>query len=337
MGNGDIKLKINLDTSEIELFNEKFKSEILAAKAYLNKNFLNMSEFDKAYDRMAIKLGKLSLDLIDDEQLNKEFNKIFQLEQFIDQIGELQTKIYNKEGKSQVYYELDILKTNAQDFLKILTINIAKERDGSIVALKNKKLVADIDWAIVFNDFGLMMEAEVKDTLAKLRAYTQTEEFKSQKLEDQQIVWDAINKFEVELGGSIKSLTEVQDAYKSYKIALDNLRTAEDRRAEIQSGLDAAKKRLAEAEADGDWLSADVYRTEVEDFTRQLSDADIAVDGFKTTANNAKNEWQTATQKATATLENLSNGFQQLKSGSLAGVAEGLGSLGKAFGNNKIA
>lgn len=214
---------------------------------------------------------------------------------------------------------------------------LEKERDGSIVALKNKKLVADIDWAIVFNDFGLMMEAEVKDTLAKLRAYTQTEEFKSQKLEDQQIVWDAINKFEVELGGSIKSLTEVQDAYKSYKIALDNLRAAEDRRAEIQSGLDAAKKRLAEAEANGDWLSADVYRTEVEDFTRQLSDADIAVDGFKTTANNAKNEWQTATQKATATLENLSNGFQQLKSGSLAGVAEGLGSLGKAFGNNKIA
>ncbi|MBQ7854514.1 MAG: tape measure protein [Muribaculaceae bacterium] len=214
---------------------------------------------------------------------------------------------------------------------------LEKERDGSIVALKNKKLVADIDWAIVFNDFGLMMEAEVKDTLAKLRAYTQTEEFKSQKLEDQQIVWDAINKFEVELGGSIKSLTEVQDAYKSYKIALDNLRTAEERRAEIQSGLDAAKKRLAEAEANGDWLSADVYRTEVEDFTRQLSDADIAVDGFKTTANNAKNEWQTATQKATATLENLSNGFQQLKSGSLAGVAEGLGSLGKAFGNNKIA
>ena len=214
---------------------------------------------------------------------------------------------------------------------------LAKERDGSIVALKNKKLVADIDWAIVFNDFGLMMEAEVKDTLAKLRAYTQTDEFKTQKLEDQQIVWDAINRFEVELGGSIKSLTEVQDAYNSYKIALDNLRNAEERRAEIQSGLDAAKKRLAEAEANGDWLSADVYRTEVEDFTRQLSDADIAVNGFKTTANNAKNEWQTATQKATATLENLSNGFQQLKSGSLAGVAEGLGSLGKAFGNNKIA
>lgn len=215
--------------------------------------------------------------------------------------------------------------------------SLEKERDASIQSLKDKKLVADIDWAIVFHDMGLMMQEEVGSTLAKLRAYTQTEEFKSQSLEDQQIVYDAISKFEKELGGSIKSIGMVREAYDKYKASLDSLRAAEQKRDFIQSNLNNAKKLLSEAEANGNDMDIEMYRAYVESFTTQLNEASTEVDQFKDATNAAKNEWQSVSATATATIEGLAAGLSGLTSGSIQGIAEGLSSLPKELGGEELA
>lgn len=326
--------------SEIDRQKEEFKAKEKTEKAkaeQAGKKYTEKTFTDSNIDQTKI------------EQINKKYDELKRLTIEFSEKEILQSQIesrwsYLKEYGSALEKELALTEEYAQKIAKARSEGdewgakrLEKERDGSIQASRNKKLVADIDWAIVFNDFGLMMEAEVKATLDKLRAYTQTDEFKNQKLEDQQVVWDAINRFEVELGGSIRSLTEVQDAYNNYKIALENLRNAEENRKKISDQLADAQSRLENARANGDVEGMSSASMEIKALTGQLANADSAIAHYTETVNDAKNEWQTATQKATATLNNLSNGFQQLKSGSLAGVAEGIGSIGKAFGNNKIA
>lgn len=348
------QLKLNQKKEQEEL--DKKRAE--AIQTEINRQKEEFEAKEKAEKAKAEQAGKkytektftdTNINQANIEQINKKYDELKRLTIEFSEKEILQSQIesrwaYLKEYGSALEKELALTEEYAQKIAKARSEGdewgakrLEKERDGSIQASRNKKLVADIDWAIVFNDFGLMMEAEVKATLDKLRAYTQTDEFKNQKLEDQQVVWDAINRFEVELGGSIRSLTEVQDAYNNYKIALENLRNAEENRKKISDQLADAQSRLENARANGDVEGMSSASMEIKALTGQLANADSAIAHYTQTVNDAKNEWQTATQKATATLNNLSNGFQQLKSGSLAGVAEGIGSIGKAFGNNKIA
>ena len=214
-------------------------------------------------------------------------------------------------------------------------LRLSREQKEETAAAEIASLKADIDWDGLFGNFGGLLEEQLRPTLEKLRKYAASDEYKNASAEDKQVISELIAKLEDRSAGGINRnmFRDVSRDLAAYQTTLRELTEAKEREKAAADALTAAQDKLKKATESGD-PAAVKEAEEVVATTREAFDAASASVVTLTEANDkAAQDLRTSSTNAVASLTGLAEGLQGLKSGSLAGVAQGLGNLGDATKN----
>lgn len=265
---------------------------------------------------------KQSLYSLDLDQLQSEKDA---LNSYLQEYGTFQQRKY---AIAQEYADkIAKAQTNAEK------IRLGKERDSKLSSIESNALKANIDWVTVFGEFGGMFSNMIKPALEDARKYMQTDEFKNSDASSQQAIVDAVNQMEKSLGGAggldFKKLGDDVQAYQNSVVslnlakeqeadALERLVTAqEEYENALKNGTEeqknAAKETLANAQSNADLASANVQM--------QSENVEKAQKGMSETATALK-----------ANMDNVVQGLQQITSGGLTNIYNGLIQAGKGVG-----
>lgn len=265
---------------------------------------------------------KQSLYSLDLDQLQSEKDA---LNSYLQEYGTFQQRKY---AIAQEYADkIAKAQTNAEK------IRLGKERDSKLSGIESNALKANIDWVTVFGEFGGMFSNMIKPALEDARKYMQTDEFKNSDASSLQAIVDAVNQMEKSLGGAggldFKKLGDDVQAYQNSVVslnlakeqeadALERLVTAqEEYENALKNGTEeqknAAKETLANAQSNADLASANVQM--------QSENVEKAQKGMSETATALK-----------ANMDNVVQGLQQITSGGLTNIYNGLIQAGKGVG-----
>lgn len=214
-------------------------------------------------------------------------------------------------------------------------LRLGRQQKEETAAAEIASLKADIDWDGLFGNFGGLLEEQLRPTLEKLRKYAASDEYKNASAEDEQVISELIAKLEDRSAGGINRnmFRDVSRDLAAYQTTLRELTEAKEREKAVAAALAAAQDKLKKAAESGD-PAAVKEAEEVAATTREAFDAASASVVTLTEANDkAAQDLRTSSTNAVQSLTGLAEGLQSLKSGSLAGVAQGLGKLGDATKN----
>lgn len=214
-------------------------------------------------------------------------------------------------------------------------LRLGRQQKEETAAAEIASLKADIDWDGLFGNFGGLLEEQLRPTLEKLRKYAASDEYKNASAEDEQVISELIAKLEDRSAGGINRnmFRDVSRDLAAYQTTLRELTEAKEREKAAAAALAAAQDKLKKAAESGD-PAAVKEAEEVAATTREAFDAASASVVTLTEANDkAAQDLRTSSTNAVQSLTGLAEGLQSLKSGSLAGVAQGLGKLGDATKN----
>lgn len=221
---------------------------------------------------------------------------------------------------------------------------LSRERDSMLAHVKADELRSNVDWGVVFGEFGTMFTKVIEPVLADAKAYVQTDEFKNSDHESQKALLDAIRQMEKSMGGAGNvSFKKLGNEINEYQSAMVRVQEAQEEYARCYAELEKAQKAYILAQTDG----TEAEKTAAEQALAIAQDNEAAaaknVETLQATANAAQ---RTVTDTATMlkdSMDGVVEGLQQLSSGSLSGAYKGLitlgdsakkmgGVLGKAFG-----
>lgn len=218
------------------------------------------------------------------------------------------------------------------------------ERDSLLARVESQELKANIDWGVVFGEFGSMFHDIIEPELEKAKAYMQTDEFRNADHDSQEVFMNAIRQMEQSLGGAKNvNFKKLGSDITAYQKSLVSLKEVQSTYADSYKELLEAQQKYEEAMVSGTQEEQEVAKEALE--TAQMNEAAAAqnVESMQTITDNAK---KTVTDTATtlkSSMEGVVGGLQQIASGSLSGAYDGLitlgnsaekmgGVLGKAFG-----
>ena len=191
------------------------------------------------------------------------------------------------------------------------------------------------NWDGLFGNFGGLLEEQLRPTLVKLRKYAASDEYRNAGAEDKQVISELIAKLEDRSAGGINRnmFKDVSRDLSAYQTTLRELTEAKEREKAAADALVVAQEKQKKAAESGD-PSAMKEAEELVATAQEAFDAASASVATLTEANDkAAQDLRTSSTNAVSSLTGLAEGLQSLKSGSLAGVAQGLGKLGEATKN----
>lgn len=250
-----------------------------------------------------------------------------------DYLKEYGTYQQKKLAIAQEYAEKIRKAQEAGNYGEVL--RLSREQKEETAAAEIASLKADIDWDGLFGNFGGLLEEQLRPTLEKLRKYAASDEYRNASAEDKQVISELIARLEDRSAGGINRnmFRDVSRDLAAYQTTLRELTEAKEREKAAADALTAAQDKLKKATESGD-PAAMKEAEEVVATTREAFDAASAGVVTLTEANDkAAQDLRTSSTNAVASLTGLAEGLQSLKSGSLAGVAQGLGKLGDATKN----
>ena len=208
-------------------------------------------------------------------------------------------------------------------------LSLERERDRALQLTEINAIKQNIDWGSVFGDFGTMFRDQLQPTIDRLRQIANSDTFRQSSLEEQQVLYELIEKLEnanaawdsdifKRVSDDIKAY---QEAMRGYAAAVDKARVAEEKLADAQSTLDAAKRgglsqeiiNAAQIAVDEAQESFNAASEEVRTFGAQVQETTTSLNSSAT--------------EAKAMFEGLAEGLQGLSSGSLQGIGQGIMSL----------
>lgn len=214
-------------------------------------------------------------------------------------------------------------------------LRLGRRQKEETAAAEIASLKADIDWDGLFGNFGGLLEEQLRPTLEKLRKYAASDEYRNASAEDKQVISELIAKLEDRSAGGINRnmFRDVSRDLAAYQMTLRELTEAKEREKAAADALAAAQDKLKKATESGD-PAAIKEAEEVVATTREAFDAaSVSVATLAEANDKAAQDLRTSSTNAVTSLTGLAEGLQSLKSGSLAGVGQGLGKLGDATKN----
>lgn len=251
----------------------------------------------------------------------------------LDYLKEYGTYQQKKLAIAQEYAEKIRKAQEAGNYGEVLRLGRRQKEETAAAEIASLK--ADIDWDGLFGNFGGLLEEQLRPTLEKLRKYAASDEYRDASAEDKQVISQLIAKLEDRSAGGINRnmFRDVSRDLAAYQTTLRELTEAKEREKAAADALAAAQDKLKKAAESGD-PAAVKEAEEVAATTREAFDAASASVVTLTEANDkAAQDLRTSSTNAVQSLTGLAEGLQSLKSGSLAGVAQGLGKLGDATKN----
>lgn len=208
---------------------------------------------------------------------------------------------------------------------------LGRERDSMLAGVKAQELKTNIDWGIVFGEFGSMFNKVIAPVLADAKAYVRTDEFKNSDHAGQQALIDAIRQMEKGFGGannvSFKKLgAEIND----YQDAVTRLHEAQEEYGKCFAELEKAQKEYALAQSEGTDSEKDAAESALASARENESAAAKNVKALQDTADGAQRSVSDTATTLKSSMDGVVEGLQQLASGSLSGAYNGLLTLGKS-------
>lgn len=251
----------------------------------------------------------------------------------LDYLKEYGTYQQKKLAIAQEYAEKIRKAQEAGNYGEVLRFGRQQKEETAAVEIASLK--ADIDWDGLFGNFGGLLEEQLRPTLAKLRKYAASDEYRDAGAEDKQVISQLIAKLEDRSAGGINRnmFKDVSRDLSAYQTTLRELTEAKEREKAAADALVVAQEKQKKAAESGD-PAAMKEAEELVATAQEAFDAASASVGTLTEANGkAAQDLRTSSTNAVQSLTGLAEGLQSLKSGSLAGMAQGLGKLGEATKN----
>lgn len=320
-----IALDYKKELAEIEAQRASFKA--------LNKESgatgLNADGLTEPQQTEIDRAGRIAL-----ENRNKAMQEVYQLElqhmeEYLKEYGTFQQK------KLAMSEEYDRKIAEASD--EWVKKSLEREKATALQNIEIDAIKQSVDWGSVFSGFGTMFRDQLEPTIAKLRAISETEEFRNSDLQDQQTLYELIAKLE-EANTSWDSgiFVTLGNDLTAYQTAMRNYMDAQDKEWLATEALTAAKRKLAQAEQSGNANAIAAAKTEVATATTNMNEASDRVRSFGADVQEASNSLQASTTRVNNMFNTLVSSLAGLKSGSLQGVGESLMSLDKLFNNSGI-
>lgn len=321
---------------QIALDYEKELAEIEAQKASfqaLNKESgaagLNADGLTETQQTEMDRAGRIAL-----ENRDKAMQEVYQLElqhmeEYLKEYGTFQQK------KLAMSEEYDRKIAEASD--EWVKKSLEKEKATALQNIEIDAIKQSVDWGSVFSGFGTMFRDQLEPTIAKLRAISETEEFRNSDLQDQQTLYELIAKLE-EANTSWDSgiFVTLGNDLTAYQTAMRNYMDAQDKERLATEALTEAKRKLAQAEQSGNADAIAAARADVQTATANMTEASDRVRSFGADVQDASSSLQTSTTRVNNMFNTLVSSLSGLKSGSLQGVGESLMNLDKLFNNSGV-
>lgn len=321
---------------QIALDYEKELAEIEAQRASfkaLNKESgatgLNADGLAETQQAEIDRAGRIAL-----ENRDKAMQEVYQLElqhmeEYLKEYGTFQQK------KLAMSEEYDRKIAEASD--EWVKKSLEREKATALQNIEIDAIKQSVDWGSVFSGFGTMFRDQLEPTIAKLRAISETEEFRNSDLQDQQTLYELIAKLE-EANTSWDSgiFVTLGNDLTAYQTAMRNYMDAQDKERLATEALTAAKRKLAQAEQSGNADAITAAKAEVATATTNMNEASDRVRSFGADVQEASNSLQASTTQVNNMFNTLVSSLAGLKSGSLQGVGESLMSLDKLFNNSGV-
>lgn len=320
-----IALDYKKELAEIEAQRASFKA--------LNKESgatgLNADGLTETQQTEIDRAGRIAL-----ENRDKAMQEVYQLElqhmeEYLKEYGTFQQK------KLAMSEEYDRKIAEASD--EWVKKSLEREKATALQNIEIDAIKQSVDWGSVFSGFGTMFRDQLEPTIAKLRAISETEEFRNSDLQDQQTLYELIAKLE-EANTSWDSgiFVTLGNDLTSYQTAMRNYMDAQDKERLATEALTAAKRKLAQAEQSGNADAITAAKAEVATATTNMNEASDRVRSFGADVQEASNSLQASTTQVNNMFNTLVSSLAGLKSGSLQGVGESLMSLDKLFNNSGV-
>ncbi len=208
-------------------------------------------------------------------------------------------------------------------------LSLTAERDRALQQVEINAIKQNIDWGSVFGDFGTMFRDQLQPTIDRLRQIANSDTFKQSSLEEQQVLYELIEKLEnanAAWDGDIfkrvsDDIKAYQEAMRGYAAAVDKARIAEEKLAEAKSTLDAAKLGGLSQEI------INAAQAAVDEAQEAFNAASEEVKGFGAQVQETTTSLNSSATEAKAMFEGLAEGLRGLSSGSLQGIGHGVMSL----------
>ena len=265
---------------------------------------------------------KQSLYSLDLDQLQSEKDA---LNSYLQEYGTFQQRKY---AIAQEYADkIAKAQTNAEK------IRLGKERDSKLSGIESNALKANIDWVTVFGEFGGMFSNMIKPALEDARKYMQTDEFKNSDASSQQAIVDAVNQMEKSLGGAGGlDFKKLGDDVQTYQNSVVSLNLAKEQEADALERLVTAQEEYENALKNG---TEEQKNAAKETLANAQSNADLASANVQMQSENVEKAQKGMSETATALKANMDNvvqGLQQITSGGLTNIYNGLIQAGKGVG-----
>ena len=251
----------------------------------------------------------------------------------LDYLKEYGTYQQKKLAIAQEYAEKIRKAQEAGNYGEVL--RLGRKQKEETAAAEIASLKADIDWDGLFGNFGGLLEEQLRPTLAKLRKYAASDEYKNAGAEDKQVISELIAKLEDRSASGINRnmFKDVSRDLAAYQVTLRDLTDAKEREKAAADELVTAQERLKKATESGDPAAVKKAEELVATAGAAFDAASASVAALTEANDKAAQDLRTSSTNAVSSLTGLAEGLQSLKSGSLAGVAQGLGKLGEATKN----
>lgn len=208
---------------------------------------------------------------------------------------------------------------------------LGRERDSLLAGVKAQELKSNIDWGIVFGEFGSMFNKVISPVLADAKAYVQTDEFKNSDHASQQALIDAIRQMERSLGGANNvSFKKLGNEINDYQESVTRLHEAQEEYGRCFDELEKAQKEYIRAQSEGTEAERDAAQSALATAQENESAAAKNVETLQGTADAAQRAVSDTATALKNSMDGVVDGLQQLASGSLTGAYTGLITLGKS-------
>nr|DAG68560.1 MAG TPA: Tape measure domain protein [Caudoviricetes sp.] len=214
-------------------------------------------------------------------------------------------------------------------------LRLSRQQKEETAAAEIASLKADIDWDGLFGNFGGLLEEQLRPTLEKLRKYAASDEYKNASAEDKQVISELIAKLEDRSVGGINRnmFRDVSRDLSAYQTTLRELTEAKEREKAAADALVAAQEKQRKAAESSDPAALKEAEEVVATAQETFDAASASVTALTEANDKAAQDLRTSSTNAVQSLTGLAEGLQGLKSGSLAGIAQGLGKLGESTKN----
>lgn len=320
-----IALDYKKELAEIEAQRASFKA--------LNKESgatgLNADGLTETQQTEIDRAGRIAL-----ENRDKAMQEVYQLElQHMDEYLKAYGTFQQKKLAMSEEYDRKIAEASDEWVKK----SLEREKATALQNIEIDAIKQSVDWGSVFSGFGTMFRDQLEPTIAKLRAISETEEFRNSDLQDQQTLYELIAKLE-EANTSWDSgiFVTLGNDLTAYQTAMRNYMDAQDKERLATEALTAAKRKLAQAEQSGNADAITAAKAEVATAATNMNEASDRVRSFGVDVQDASNSLQASTTRVNNMFNTLVSSLAGLKSGSLQGVGESLMSLDKLFNNSGV-